>query len=55
MTFYHGLGMFMYNVCAVIIISIIAYKIINEYEKKKRKREHLEQLFKKKSWEEDKD
>ena len=46
--------MFIYNVCAVIVISIIAYKIINEYEKNKRKREHLEQLFKKKSWEEDK-
>jgi len=53
MTFYHGLGMFIYNVCAVIIISIIAYNIINEYGKKKRKQEYLEQLFKKKSWEED--
>jgi hypothetical protein len=31
MSFYHGLGMFFYNVGAVIIIALIVYYFINKY------------------------
>jgi len=55
MSFYHGLGMFIYNVCAVIVCAIIVYKMIKYWERQQRRKEHMEYLFKKKSWEEDKD
>jgi len=55
MSFYHGLGMFIYNVCAVIVCAILVYKMIKYWERQQKRKEHMEYLFKKKSWEEDKD
>jgi len=31
MSFYHGLGMFFFGMCAFIIGAIIAYHVINRY------------------------
>ena len=44
MTFYHGLGMFIFNIVILFIASIIAYYIIREVDKKRRRKEYLEQL-----------
>ena len=53
MTFDYGLGMFIYNISALIVIALIAYKVLSYVDKKRRKREHLERLLKRKSWKED--
>tara|TARA_R100001440_G_scaffold1792_3_gene5629 strand:- start:1121 stop:1291 length:171 start_codon:yes stop_codon:yes gene_type:complete len=44
MTFYHGLGMFIFNLVALLIGAIIAYYIINEVERQRKHKEYLEQL-----------
>ena len=53
MTFDYGLGMFIYNISALIVIALITYKVLYYVTKKKRKKEHLERLLKRKSWQED--
>ena len=53
MTFNYGLGMFVYNISALIVIALIAYKVLSYVDKKRRKREHLERLLKRKPWKED--
>ena len=52
-TFNYGLGMFIYNISALIVIALIAYKVLSYVDKKRRKREHLERLLKRKPWKED--
>ena len=52
-TFNYGLGMFIYNISALILIALIAYKVLSYVDKKRRKREHLERLLKRKPWKED--
>jgi len=54
MTFYHGLGMFVFNMVALIIGAIIAYIIINKVEKERKRKENLEYL-KGKRWDQDGD
>ena len=54
MTFYHGLGMFVFNMVALIIGAIIAYIIINKVEKERKRKEKLEYL-KGKKWNQDND
>jgi ABC-type polysaccharide transport system permease subunit len=54
MTFYHGLGMFIFNMGALLVGAIIAYIIINDLEKKRKHKEYLEKLFGKK-WKQDDD
>jgi predicted membrane protein len=54
MTFYHGLGMFIFNMAALLVGAIIAYIIINDLEKKRKHKEYLEKLFGKK-WKQDDD
>ena len=53
MTFNYGLGMFIYNISALIVIALIAYKILSYVDKKRRKREHLDKLLKRKPRKED--
>ena len=53
MTFNYGLGMFLYNISALIVIALIAYKVLSYVDKKRRKIEHLERLLKRKPWKED--
>jgi len=53
MTFNYGLGMFIYNISALIVIALIAYKVLSYVDKKRRKREHLDKLLTKKPWKED--
>ena len=52
-TFNYGLGMFIYNISALIVIALIAYQVLSYVDKKRRKREHLERLLKRKPWKED--
>ena len=44
MTFYHGLGMFIFNLVALFIGAIIAYCIIKEVDRYRKRKEYLEQL-----------
>ena len=44
MTFFHGLGMFIYNMAALLLGAIIAYVIINRLEKERKRKENLEYL-----------
>ena len=53
MTFNYGLGMFVYNISALIVIALITYKILNYVTKKQRKKEHFDKLLKRKPWKED--
>ena len=53
MTFNYGLGMFVYNISGLIVIALITYKVLYYVTKKKRKKEHLERLLKRKPWKED--
>ena len=53
MTFNYGLGMFLYNISALIVIALITYKVLYYVTKKKRKKEQLERLLKRKPWKED--
>ena len=46
MTFYHGLGMFIYNMGALLLGAIIAYKIINKVEKEKKRKENTKSIYK---------
>tara|TARA_B100000925_G_C21682540_1_gene334695 strand:+ start:254 stop:421 length:168 start_codon:yes stop_codon:yes gene_type:complete len=52
MTFYHGLGMFIFNMFALIIGGTIAYYIINKVEKEKKRKEKLKYM-KGEIWEKD--
>jgi len=49
-TFYHGLGMFIFNMVALLIGAIIAYYVINKIEQEKKRKELLEYLKGKKNW-----
>jgi len=51
-TFNYGLGMFIYNISALIVIALIAYKVLSYVDRERRKREHLERLLKRKPWKE---
>ena len=53
MTFNYGLGMFVYNISALIVIALITYKVLSYVNKERRKREHLDKLLKRKPWKED--
>ena len=53
MTFDYGLGMFIYNISALIVIALITYKVLSHVNKERRKREHFEKLLKRKPWKED--
>ena len=53
MTLNYGLGMFVYNISALIILGFILYKVLNYVGKKKRKKEHFDKLLKRKPWKED--
>jgi len=53
MTFNYGLGMFIYNISALIVIALITYKVLSYVNKERRKREHLEKLLRRKPWKED--
>ena len=53
MTFNYGLGMFVYNISALIVIALITYKVLSYVSKERRKREHFERLLKRKPWKED--
>ena len=44
MTFYHGLGMYLFNMVALLIGAIIAYYIINKIEQERKRKENLEYL-----------
>lgn len=52
MTFYHGLGMFIYNMFALLIGVIIIYYIIDKVDKERKRKEKLEYL-KGRRWKED--
>ena len=45
MTFFHGLGMFIYNMAALLLGAIIAYIIINRLEKERKRKENLQYLL----------
>ena len=45
MTFYHGLGMFIFNMVALLVGAIITYIIINKVEKYKKRKELLKQVL----------
>ena len=50
MTFYHGLGMFLFNMVALLIGAIIAYFIINKVEQTRKRKELMEYLKGKRDW-----
>ena len=52
MTFYHGLGMFIYNMFALLICVIIIYYVIDKVDKERKRKEKLEYL-KGRRWKED--
>ena len=54
MTFYHGLGMFIFSMGALLAGAIITYIIINEVDKERKRKENLEYL-KGKRWDQDGD
>ena len=43
-TFDYGLGMFIYNISALIVIALITYKVLSYVSKERRKREHFNKL-----------
>ena len=45
MTFYHGLGMFLFNMIAFFIGIIIAYIIIKKVDEERKRKEKLEYLL----------
>ena len=53
MTFYHGLGMYLFNMVALLIGAIIAYNIINKIEQERKRKEKLEYLLCKKKYRRD--
>ena len=50
MTFYHGLGMYLFNMVALLIGAIIAYYIINKIEQERKRKEKLKYLFGRKKY-----
>ena len=44
MTFYHGLGMFLFNMVALLVGAIIGYFIINKVEKERKRKEILKYM-----------
>ena len=52
MTFYHGLGMFLFNMVALLVGAIIVYIVINKVEEYKKLKELLKYIKGKKNWEE---
>ena len=52
MTFYHGLGMFIFNMVALLVGAIIVYIVINKVEEYKKRKELLKHITGKKNWEE---
>ncbi len=52
MTFYHGLGMFIFNMIALLVGVIISYVIINKVEKYKKRKELLKNITGKNNWKE---
>jgi len=51
-TFYHGLGMFLFNMVALLVGAIIIFIVINKIEEYKKRKELLEYIKGKKNWEE---
>jgi len=51
-TFYHGLGMFIFNMVALLVGAIIVYIVINKVEEYKKRKQLLEYIKRKKNWEE---
>jgi len=51
-TFYHGLGMFIFNMVALLVGAIIVYIVINKVEEYKKRKELLKHITGKKNWEE---
>ena len=45
MTFYHGLGMFLFSMIAFFVGIIISYYIINKVEEERKRKENLEYLL----------
>mgnify|MGYP001203216809 FL=1 len=52
MTFYHGLGMFIFNMVALLVGAIIVYIVINKVEEYKKRKELLKYIRGKKNWKE---
>ena len=52
MTFYHGLGMFIFNMVALLVGAIISYIIINKVEKYNKRKELLKNITGKNNWKE---
>ena len=52
MTFYHGLGMFIFNMVDLLFGAIISYIIINKVEKYKKRKELLKNITGKNIWKE---
>ena len=50
MTFYHGLGMFLFNMVALLIGAIIAYFIIKKEKEERKRKELMEYLKGKRDW-----
>ena len=50
MTFYHGLGMYLFNMVALLIGAIIAYYIINKIEQERKRKEKLKYLLGRKKY-----
>ena len=50
MTFYHGLGMFLFNMVALLVGAIIGYFIINKVEQARKRKELMEYLKGKRDW-----
>ena len=50
MTFYHGLGMFLFNMVALLVGATIAYYIINKIEQERKQKELMEYLKGKRDW-----
>ena len=52
MTFYHGLGMFLFNMVALLVGAIIIFIVVNKIEQEKKRKELLEYVKGKKNWRE---
>tara|TARA_R100000700_G_scaffold5536_1_gene8918 strand:- start:171 stop:329 length:159 start_codon:yes stop_codon:yes gene_type:complete len=50
MTFYHGLGMFLFNMVALLVGAIIAYYIINKIEQERKRKQLLKDITGKNNW-----
>ena len=52
MTFYHGLGMFLFNMVALLVGAIIIFIVVNKIEQERKRKELLEYIKGKKNWRE---